>query len=144
VAGLAAVGAAQPLFAVALLWLTGQARSGLAMGIQGGASIQAWSGGRAPRLLLAVLAAWVAASLAGAATARLLDAPASRWLPRLPQRPLSAMALGILVLLAILLAGPIGLCLFAAGTVTGLVPLAAGVRRVHLTGALVLPALLAR
>ncbi|MCA1819088.1 MAG: hypothetical protein LC620_03390, partial [Halobacteriales archaeon] len=143
-ASLASVGAAQPLFAVALLWLNGQARSGLALGIGSSATVQPWASGRAPSLLLAVLAAWLAASAAGLFALRALEGPLSRWLPRLPQRGLSLAALGLLVGIALLVAGPLGLALFMAGTVTGLVPMAAGVRRVHLIGALLLPALLGR
>jgi putative membrane protein len=142
-ASLAAVGAAQPIFALALLWLNGQARSGLALGVQAAGPVQPWTSGRAPTLLLAVLAVWLAACVAGCAVAHALDGKVARWLPRLPQAPLAWAAFGTLAVLALLVAGPVGGLLFAAGTVTGLLPLAAGVRRVHLTGALLLP-LLAR
>ncbi|HUR62788.1 MAG TPA: tripartite tricarboxylate transporter permease [Candidatus Thermoplasmatota archaeon] len=138
-ASLAAVGAAQPVFAVALLWLNGQARSGLALGIEAGEPVQDWASGRPPSLLLGCLAAWLAAAAAGCLVARGLDRPVSAWLPRLPQAPLSAAGLGLLLVLSILVAGPIGSLLFLAGTVVGLVPLAAGVRRVHLIGALLVP-----
>jgi putative membrane protein len=140
-ASLAAVGAAQPVFAVALLWLTGQARSGLALGIQAAGPVQAWTSGRAPTTMLAVLAAWLAAAAAGYAVARAVDAPLSRWLPRLPQAGLAWAGFGLLLALALLTAGGVGLLLFAAGTATGLLPLAAGARRVHLTGALLVPLL---
>ncbi|MEA3144416.1 MAG: putative rane protein [Thermoplasmata archaeon] len=143
-ASLAAVGAAQPIFALALLWLNGQARSGLALGVQAAGPVQAWGSGRAPTLLLAVLAAWLAASAVGCLAARALDGPVSRHLPRLPQAPVAWAAFGVLTALAALVAGWAGLVLFAAGTVTGLVPLAAGVRRIHLTGALLLPLALGR
>jgi TctA family transporter len=143
-ASLAAVGAAQPIFALALLWLNGQARSGLALSVQAAGPVQAWGSGRAPTLLLAVLAAWLAASAVGCLAARALDGPVSRHLPRLPQAPVAWVAFGVLTALAALVAGWVGLVLFAAGTVTGLVPLAAGVRRVHLTGALLLPLALGR
>ncbi|HEX2066478.1 MAG TPA: tripartite tricarboxylate transporter permease [Candidatus Thermoplasmatota archaeon] len=143
-ASFSAVGAAQPLFALALLWLTGQARSGLALGVEAGGPVQAWTSGRAPTLLLEALAAWLAAAAIGCLVAHALDRPAARWLPRLPQAPLAWCALAGLVVLAGLGAGWTGLLLFAAGTATGLLPIAAGVRRVHLTGSLLLPLLLAR
>lgn len=144
VASLAAVGAAQPVFALALLWLNGQARSGLAMGVEAVAPVQPWASGRAPTLLLEILAAWLAAAVAGYAMVRALDAPVARWLPQLAQAPVNWGALAVLVGLAFLVAGPVGLLLFAAGTVAGLLPIAAGVRRVHLTGALLLPLALGR
>jgi putative membrane protein len=74
-ASLCAVGAAQPIFAVALLWLNGQARSGLALGVQAAGPVQPWTSGRAPTLLLALLAAWLAAAAVGCLVARALDAP---------------------------------------------------------------------
>ncbi|MCA1810754.1 MAG: tripartite tricarboxylate transporter permease [Halobacteriales archaeon] len=144
VASLAAVGAAQPVFALALLWLNGQARSGLAIGVASTVAVQPWGSGRPPTLLLEVLAAWLAAAVAGYLVARTVDAPVARWLPRLPQAPVAWGAFALLAVLALLAAGPLGLLLFAAGTLTGLLPITAGVRRVHLTGALLLPLLLGR
>ncbi|MEA3203968.1 MAG: putative rane protein [Thermoplasmata archaeon] len=143
-ASLAAVGAAQPVFALALLWLNGQARSGLALGVQAAGPVQAWASGRAPTLMLCVLAAWLAAAAVGWAVASALDVPVARWLPRLPQAPIAWAAFAGLALLATLVVGWMGMLLFVAGTVTGLLPLAAGVRRVHLTGALLLPLALGR
>jgi TctA family transporter len=144
VASLAAVGAAQPVFALALLWLNGQARSGLAMGVASAVPVQPWGSGRAPTLFLEVLAAWLAAAVAGYLVARAVDAPVARWLPGIPQSRVAWGAFALLVMLALLVADPLGFLLFAAGTLTGLLPLAAGVRRVHLTGALLLPLLLGR
>jgi len=54
------------------------------------------------------------------------------------------MRLAVLVLLVAVLAGGWGLAIFAAAVSAGLLPLHLGVRRVHLAGAILVPALLSR
>jgi putative membrane protein len=143
-ATLSAVGATQPLFAFLLLWLTGQARTGLALAVQAAAPVEPWTVGRPPDLLLDLVMAWLGAALLGIAIVAVLDGPVARHLPRLPPRPLCAAALAVLVGVTFLLSGWIGLAVFAAAAAVGLLPLSFGVRRVHLTGALLAPILLSQ
>ncbi|QLC34377.1 tripartite tricarboxylate transporter permease [Halarchaeum sp. CBA1220] len=61
----------------------------------------------------------------------------------LPHRGVCLVAFGVVCALALVLAGPIGLAVLAAGTLVGFVPVHFGARRVHLMGVLIVPIVLA-
>ncbi|MEA3191236.1 MAG: putative rane protein [Thermoplasmata archaeon] len=141
-AALAAVGAAHHALSLGLLWTTGQARTGIALAVVAQGQAQPWTAGRPPTAMLDALAATVAAAVLGWAAVRGLDrlvaARVHQWDPR--RVPLAALAL--LVALVGVLAGPLGLAILVAAALVGLLPIAWGVRRIHLVGALAVPIIL--
>lgn len=140
-ATLASIAGAHVVLTFAVLWLSLQARTGLAVSVQRAWPVEAWTSGAAPLpLRLLLLAALAAGLLAHAGTAALAR-PAARVLPRLPQRAVAAAALAAMAAVVLLFSGAWGLALFAVATALGLLPLAAGLGRVHLTGCLLLPVL---
>lgn len=144
IACMSAVGAAHQIFALAMLWLTLRARTGTSIALQDLVQIQPWDAGRPPTVFLLALATLVGAAALGHAATLVLDRAGARRLAHIDGRRLSAAALLVLVALVLVLAGPLGLLLLVLAATVGLLPLAFGVRRVHLTGALIVPALLAR
>ncbi len=141
VAALSAVNTAHTVLALGALWIVGRSRSGLAVAAGSGLEAATWGDAGVPDALLWVLATVVAAGLAGYAGTRLLDAPVSQWVHRVRPRLLSAAALLLVSVMVVLLSGGYGVLIYVAATVVGLVPLAVGVRRVHLAGCLLLPIL---
>jgi len=139
-----AVGAAHQVFALGMLWLTLRARTGTAIAVQDLVDVQEWQVGRPPEAMLAALAMVVAAAALGYVVTLRLDRATSHRLMRLDGRRVSMAALGFLALLVLALSGPTGLLLLCAAATVGLLPIAFGVRRVHLTAALIVPILLAR
>lgn len=137
----AAVSSAHAVFSLTLLWLSLRARTGLAAGLQGTMHVNAWAVGAAPPELRWVLLTLLAGVLLGWACLRLLDGGAARWIPRLPQRGLTAATLTLIVGLVAVLSGWQGLLLFAASLLVGLLPGALGTGRVHLTACLLVPVL---
>jgi putative membrane protein len=140
----AAVGAAHHVFTILILWLTLHARTGTAIAVQDFVVIQRWDWGRPPDPLVPLLATLLAAAVFGYAVTRGLDGVLHRPLCSGPPRLIPAVALLLLVAVVACMTGPMGLLLFAIATVVGLLPLAAGVRRVHLTGAILVPFVAAR
>lgn len=139
-----AVGAAHQVFALAVLWLTLRSRTGTAIALQDLSTIEWWTVGRPPVGFVAALATLVAASALAHVVTIGVDRLAAQRLLRTDARRLSLYALAFLVLLVVVLSGPMGLLVLGAATTVGLLPLALGVRRVHLTAALIVPILLAR
>lgn len=135
IATLSAVNTAHALFALLVLMHLGTVRSGL------GAYLEtAWV---TPSLWTMTTVA-MGAGILGYLGTRALDPLFSVLLTRLPARPLSLAALAALVAMTGLLTGPLGTLLLASATALGLVPLAVGVRRVHLAGVLLVPILATR
>jgi putative membrane protein len=139
-ATLAAIGTAHEALAVGLLWAGGRARSGLAVGMDGVAS--PWEAGVPPGPLLEVAAALLAGGLAGHVAVRRLDGWAAPRLDRIPGQALAAGAAALAATVVLAVTGLPGLLLWAGCAAAGLVPLALGVRRVHLTAALLVPLIL--
>lgn len=137
-ATLSAVNTAHTVFALGVLWIIGRGRSGLAIAYSDLQGRPAWTG-FLPDDLAAVLAAIIAAGAIGMWGTIGLDRALGRRL--MDARRLEKAALGILVLIVVLLSGPRGVALLAVAALVGLVPLAWGLRRVHLASALILPIL---
>lgn len=141
---LGAVATSTAILSVAVLFILGKARSGTAAAVRdllGGPSL--WTAAEAlpQTLLLFVVAAVLASALAApiaSAVARSLATRWSRWDPR----KLSAVILAALSLLILLSTGPTGMGVAGLAALVGLVPLALGVRRVHLMASLLVPVFL--
>lgn len=134
IASLSAVNTAHAAFAIWILASFGNVRSGLA----------AYLDASTPAPPAAWIAVMLGAGVVGYVGTRTLDPLFSKHITRLPARTLSAGALAVLAATTLALTGPAGLLLWCTATTLGLVPLAAGVRRVHLAGVLLVPVLLAR
>lgn len=106
----------------------------------GGPEVVSWSRPDAPPLLLVALLAGAAASLPLCyAGALLLGRACAKLYLRLPPRALSAAVFVGLFTLIAALEGAAGLAIALAALALGLVPPVAGVRRVHLMGAVLVP-----
>jgi putative membrane protein len=139
-----AVGAAHQVFAVALLWLALRTRTGTTIALHGLLDVQAWDSGRPPTGLLDALLTLLAAACLAYAFTLAAQQWAARRLAHFDSRKLSLAALAVLVALVALLGGWLGLVLLVASGTVGLLPIAFGVRRVHLAAALIAPVLVAR
>ncbi len=142
IATLSVVNTAHAALALPVLWLIGRPRTGLAQAVDRLMAPQSWLAGAPPTDLLHVCAVMVGAGALGYVATRLLDVPFAAAVVRLPARVVSVMGLVVLLGLTALLTGWQGLGILVAATATGLVPLAAGVRRVHLVAALLVPILI--
>ncbi len=140
---LGAVSTSTAILSVSVLFIIGKARSGTAAAVR--ELLGSYGGWTDPFLpptavvwlaLASVLAGVLAAPLA-CAVARLL---ASRW-SRVDPRLLAGATLAGLGILIAVASGPIGLAVATLACLVGLVPVRAGVRRVHLMASLLVPVL---
>jgi TctA family transporter len=92
-----------------------------------------------PALLVALLLSGVLLLPLCYAGALMLGSVCSRFYTRLPPRPLSAAVFVFLVALIAALEGTVGLAVAGCALALGLVPPVAGVKRVHLMGAVLIP-----
>ncbi len=143
-ATLSAVNTAHTVFSFAMLWVALRSRTGLAMAVEAWVPVEAWDRGAAPEPFWSILAAVVASGILGYAATLALHPAFRKAASRVPTAALNGGALALLVAVVVVLSGPVGLALFATATLVGLVPLAAGVRRIHLTAALLVPVLVLR
>ncbi|MGQ9582076.1 MAG: tripartite tricarboxylate transporter permease [Thermoplasmatota archaeon] len=140
-----AVTVANTFFNIVALFVILRARSGALhmtqLVLEGGLS--AWWPATLvpPAFALLVVAAASSAALALPVTLRLGRALA-RLYDRVPYRKVQAGVVCLLVALLLVFSGAAGLAVAAAGICLGLIPPLAGVRRVHLMGAILLPVIL--
>lgn len=142
IASLSVVNTAHAVLAFPVLWLIGRPRTGLAQAIERLLQPQAWERGVVPADLALLLSGVMVAGVLGYVATRLLDIPVAAFIHRVPSRAVAVAGLALVITLTFLLTGAQGLAILAAATVTGLVPLAAGIRRVHLVAALLVPIVL--
>ncbi|HET6399084.1 MAG TPA: tripartite tricarboxylate transporter permease [Candidatus Thermoplasmatota archaeon] len=143
VAMLSSINTAHLALSLVVLAATGQARTGLAQAVELSQPVS---------FVGALPGRGAAAALAAAVLAAVLSWRAALWLePRyrgairwLSPKGVAVAGTSFLAVLCLALAGWNGVLLLAASSLLGLVPLRVGVRRIHLTGSLLLPALLAR
>lgn len=95
-----------------------------------------------PLNLPTLLAATVAAAALGFALVLVVGDRYLALAGRVDPRRLSLGVLGLLVVVSFLFAGVVGVAVFAAATLVGLVPVRLGTRRVHLMGVLIGPIVL--
>lgn len=140
---LGAVSSSTTVLSVAVLFMIGRARSGVAAAVR---DLTGTSGGWASPLGLPANVAWlalasvVAAVLAAPLAARLAAVAAPR-LARWDVRRLAAATLLGLSALILLATGPAGLGVAGVACVLGCVPVRLGVRRIQLMAALLVPVL---
>lgn len=143
-AAMSAVGAAHQVFALGILWVALRARTGTTLGIQALAGVEPWTAGRLPHEFALALVTLLCAAIAGWALTLAADRRLRPAWAHIGSRPLALGSLVALTAVVLLLSGPLGLLVLACSTTVGLLPMALGVRRVHLTGALIVPVLLLR
>jgi putative membrane protein len=137
-----AVGAANLMFNLVALFALLRIRSGTmnAMAQVGGAQVSRWVDlAQPPDLFVALLVSTAVALPLCYAGAIGLGGLCSRFYLRLPPRALAATVFVALLLLTLLLEGVVGLALCACALSLGIIPPMAGVKRVHLMGAILLP-----
>ncbi len=140
---LGAVSSSTAILSVAVLFMIGRARSGIAAAIQEllGSPGQWPSLGSVPvAVLWLVLASVLAAGLAAPLASAIGRGLGPRWAAADP-RLLSAATLAALGGLILLASGPVGGAVAAAACLVGLVPVRAGVRRIQLMASLLVPVL---
>ena len=141
---LGAVSTSTCVLSIAVLFVLGKARSGAAAAVRDllpNADPWAVPFGVPPVLLGILVAALLTSALAAPVAVRIARALAPRWSSMDP-RKLSAATLAALTALLGIVAGPLGLVIAGLAALVGLVAVLAGVRRVHLMAALLVPVLL--
>lgn len=138
--GQSAIAGAHLVFSFGLLWVALRPRTGLAVATASLWPAPAWTAGAPPASALPLLAACLAGGILGALATLGLDRLAAQWLPRVA-RPASVAALVGMTSLVAILAGWVGLALYVAATLVGLLPTRFGVGRLHLTSCLLVPVL---
>lgn len=141
---LGAVSTSTCVLSISVLFILGKARSGAAAAVRDLLpSVDDWTSPFGiPPVLLGILAASVlAGTLAAPLASAVVRGLAPRW-SSVDPRKLSAVTIGVLTVLLAVVAGPLGLGIAGLAALVGLVPVLAGVRRVHLMAALLVPVLL--
>ncbi len=140
IVSLSSVNTANALFNLAMLYLFLRTRSGAVIAIEAVLAVESWTGPPPHEMVLLLLVA-----LAAGVTSLLLTIGIGRFLvrrlQRIPYRGLLAVVLGWMVVVVVLFTGVGGLLVFAVGTALGVVPVRLGLRRVPLTGVLLVPIL---
>jgi putative membrane protein len=137
-----AVAAANLVFNLVALFALMRVRSGTmgAMAQIGAGQLARWAELTAPpELFVALLVGTVAVMPLCYAGALGLGNLCARLYLRLPPRALAAVVFGAIVLLIAILEGAVGLAVAGCALLLGLIPPLAGVKRVHLMGAILLP-----
>lgn len=137
-ATLSAVNTAHLCLAMVVLWITGRTRSGLAIAWTDHRSVLPWTLTPPPDLI-AVLATMLVAGAVAVFATPWIEPAYERSLLRLRPGAPEAVALLLVTGLVAVTTGWLGLLLFATATSIGSVPLALGVRRVHLAACLSVP-----
>lgn len=140
---LGAVSTSTAILSVAVLFMIGRARSGVAAVIEslvGGTSGWGSPVGVPWTVAYLVLASVIAAAVAAPAASALGGFLAPR-ITRLDPRLLSAATLVALAALILVATGPMGLAVAGLACVVGAVPIRLGVRRIQLMAALLVPVL---
>lgn len=140
-ATLGAIALAQVVLAFGVLWLSLRARSGLAVAVQQAWPMQAWTIGPPPVALRWLLVAALASGIAARLTTGMMAQMGARWMVAAKPGLLAGCALVVLVTAVVVLSGAWGLVVFLIATTVGLLPLATGTGRIHLTGCLLIPVL---
>jgi putative membrane protein len=130
VAALSGVNTANTVFALYALFALGEARTGV---------LVAFESAKLPRTLPLLLASVALAAVVAAVLVPVLGDRYFRLVRTVNHRALTLAVCGLLVALAWLFAGVIGVGLLVVATLVGLIPPAFGARRVHLMAVLLVP-----
>ncbi len=140
---LGAVSSSTAVLSVAVLFIIGRARSGIAAAVlELLGSAEAWPsiGGMPSAVVWLILASVLAAAAAAPLASRLARTLGPGWSRKDP-RLLSGATLAVLGALILAASGPIGGAVAAVSCLVGLVPIRAGVRRVQMMASLLVPVL---
>jgi putative membrane protein len=118
------------VFALYALFALGEARTGV---------LVAFESAKLPRTLPLLLASVALAAVVAAVLVPVLGDRYFRLVRTVNHRALTLAVCGLLVALAWLFAGVVGVGLLVVATLTGLIPPAFGARRVHLMAVLLVP-----
>lgn len=141
---LGAVSASTAILSVAVLFIIGRARSGTAAAVLSLIGYpESWpsQAGIPSAILWLLLASVLAAVVAAPLAAKLARAVGPRW-SRMDPRTLAAATLSALTALILAASGPVGGAVAGLACLVGLVPIRAGVRRIQMMAALLVPVLL--
>lgn len=141
VAALSAINTAHALFALLVVMSLGRVRTGLADALAQARPLDIWSPVGPTTSATQTLSAVLAAGIIGAVGTLLLSRIVQDNVHRAPARLLSGCGLASIVAVTAWITGWGGLVLLAVSAAVGLLPLRVGIRRVHLVGCLILPAL---
>lgn len=138
----ASIGSASSVFALVTLSMTGNGRTGavLAVGEVLGGSIS----GAGNAVFLLMLLSVAVASFLGYHITIASGKVLSRIMRGRDMRSVNKMVIIAVCVLVFLMTGPVGIAVLLASAVLGFVPTAANIGRVHLTGCLIIPVILAR
>ncbi len=140
---MSAVNTSNAVFVILALFIIGKARSGALKVVQRLISPELWSNPLSPpsAIFLLLFSVSIAAALAYPLTLFFGDFFLKR-MERMEYRRMSLMILAFLTILAMVLAGPMGIYVAAIGAMIGIIPPLIGINRVHLMGFLILPTIL--
>ena len=143
IVSVSAVNTSNAVFVILALFVIGKARSGAMGVVKDLTSPDMWSSLSSPPSLLFLLL--FSALVAGAIAYPLTIFFGSFFLPRMERLDysrISVVILGLVLLLVVLLAGPLGLFVASVAAMLGLIPPLTGTGRVHLMGFLILPTII--
>ncbi|MGC9554173.1 MAG: tripartite tricarboxylate transporter permease [Thermoplasmatota archaeon] len=139
VVALSAVNTATAFFVLAVLFITGQARSGTAMVMRELVTVETWSGMLPPPACCLALAAVMVAAVVGFYVTLYLGRWAASRVTALPYPLLATASLAFILLLVVLFTFWQGVLVLLVGAVVGLLCLEVRVRRSALMGVLMVP-----
>ena len=140
---MSAVNTSNAVFVILALFVIGKARSGALKVVQSLISPEIWNNPLSPpsAIFLLLFSVSIAAALAYPLTLFFGDFFLKR-MERIEYRRMSLIILMFLTIVAIVLAGPMGIYVAAIGAMIGIIPPLIGINRVHLMGFLILPTIL--
>lgn len=138
---LSAVGAANSVFNLVVLYAFERARSGAVVALDALVPLEAW-GGNVPWSLLVYLFVALAAAALSLVLTLVLGRHGARRIRRVPYRPLVATVLLYSVLIVVAFTGWMGLLVYAVGASIGFLTVRLGLQRTHLSGVLLGPVLI--
>ncbi len=141
VAAMSAINTAHATLAVWFWAASGRIRTGLVDALNHWAPVH-WVGLQLPDGLRTMVVALLLSTVLGAGCTIVMDHWIRRHVNRLPSRSLALGGLVFLSILVVLLSGWAGVIIYAMAIAVGRMPLRLGIRRVHLVGALIVPAII--
>jgi putative membrane protein len=140
IVSLSSVNTANAVFNLAMLYLFLKTRSGAVIAVEAVLAVETWTG-PPPHGLLLLLAVGLAAGVASLLLTLGIGRFLVRRLQRIPYRGLLAAVLVWMTATVIVFTGPWGVLVLVVGTALGVAPVRLGLRRVPLTGVLLVPIL---
>lgn len=133
----ASIGSASAVFALVTLSVNGSGRTGVVLAVR---DVLGGSVGEIGMFMLMLMAVAVA-TMVGYHMTIISGKVMSRFVGKMDQRKLNITIMMVMVVLVFLMTGVVGMVILIIATILGLIPTAAGVSRVHLSGCLLVPAI---